>query len=126
MSDILIVEDEPIISLFLCTNLDHHNFTSHHVLSTESDAIHYLDSHAPSLILLDVQLKDDGNGLNVAQFASKAHPNIPIIFMTAYSDETLLNKISEMGHCYILKPFEFKQLYSKMRDVMGQVAVKRP
>ena len=120
MSDILIVEDEPIISLFLCTNLDHHGLRSHHVVSTETDAIDYLRSYTPTLILLDVQLKHDGNGLNVAKFSANSSPNTPIIFMTAYSDETLLKKIKAMGHSYILKPFEFKQLHSKIRTAMGQ------
>jgi two-component system response regulator LytT len=105
-TNILIVEDESIIAKDIQLSLKKLGYTVVEICSTGEDAIRVAEEHKPDLILMDIMLKGDMSGIDAAiQIREKL--DIPIIFLTAYADETTLNKakISE-PHGYIIKPFK--------------------
>ena len=72
-----------------------------------------LEAH-PDLILMDIHLKDDIDGITVAEMIHKQEP-IPIIYLTAYADDVTLQraKITE-PFGYIIKPFEQRDLVTNI------------
>jgi DNA-binding response OmpR family regulator len=80
-----------------------------------SDAIKTASELKPDLILMDIGLAGDIDGIAVAS-AIRGQENIPVVFLTAYSDDATLDramKASPFG--YILKPFEPRAVEAVIR-----------
>ena len=117
---ILIAEDNNItmMSLILtCENL------GHEVAETASDgaeAVRKALECRPDVMLLDIHMPGK-SGLDVLREVS-AQRKIPCIFITAYSDEELLNEASKLGAAgYITKPFSESQLKAQIRIGLQQL-----
>jgi signal transduction histidine kinase len=107
---ILIVEDEIIIARELEDIL--HNL-GHQVCgfaATAVDAIQKAQECRPDLVLMDIQLRGEDDGIQAAEKIKKLY-NIPLIYVTAYADQQILDraKITE-PFGYILKPVEPRNL----------------
>ena len=81
-------------------------------MSTGQDAILQAKKTDPDLILMDVRLEGDIGGVEAAG-KIKTLFNIPVIYLTAYSDKTTLQraKITE-PFGFLIKPFEDRELYT--------------
>lgn len=107
---ILIVEDEVVVSKVLSLRL---NDLGYEVVGTVDNAIEAIADAArlkPNLILMDIMLKGDMDGIEAASEIRK-NMDIPIIFLTAFSDEETLERAkitSPFG--YIIKPFEEREI----------------
>lgn len=112
MSDvkIMIVEDENITALELRERLEEWGYTVPAVVSTGTQAIQKAAETMPDLVLMDIILKGDMDGVEAAE-QIRARLDIPVIYVTAYADERTLQraKITE-PYGYILKPFEEREL----------------
>ena len=109
---ILIVEDENIIALDLRARLTGLGYDVPPPISTGEEAIQNVMSLHPQLVLMDVVLKGQIDGVQAAE-QIRAHYDVPIIYLTAYSDERTLQraKVTE-PYGYVLKPFEDRELYT--------------
>jgi PAS domain S-box-containing protein len=107
-----IVEDEFIISQNLKYKLEENGYTVVDVVSTGEKALELLsDLHAEvDFILMDIMLDGEMDGIQTAEIVKNLF-NIPVIFLTAYSSDTFLerSKIAE-PYAYILKPFSDREL----------------
>ncbi len=107
---ILIVEDENIVALNIKTILMH---LQHNVLGPVSSgeaAIEIAVSQKPDLILMDIKLHGKLDGIEAAEIIKKT-TEIPIIYVTAYSDEKILQRsVASDPYGYIVKPFDKKEL----------------
>jgi PAS domain S-box-containing protein len=112
---ILVVEDEAIISEDLQGILIKLGYVVVAAVSTGQQAIEKALELKPDLILMDIMLKDDIDGIQAAQIINSTE-NIPIIFVTAFADDQTLKraKISE-PYGYILKPFEERELNTNIQ-----------
>jgi DNA-binding LytR/AlgR family response regulator len=84
------------------------------VCSTGEDAIKTAEEVKPDLVLMDIMLKGEMSGIEAAgQIREKF--NIPIIYLTAYADESTLSKakVSE-PYGYIIKPFKEIDLHTSI------------
>lgn len=102
-TDVLIIEDEPIIGLDL-TRLTRE--LGHRVLgvaATRDEAVSMAHSSAPGLVLADVQLADGSNGMDAAADILKSF-DIPVIFITAFPEHLLTGERPEPAFL-ITKPF---------------------
>jgi CheY-like chemotaxis protein len=105
-SKILVVEDENIVALEIKKRLQKLGYIVPGVASTGEDAIIKVEGILPDLVLMDIMLKGEIDGIQAAG-EIRSRFNIPVIYLTAYSDEETLEraKLTE-PYGYILKPFE--------------------
>ena len=106
---ILIVEDERLIRLNTMKKLSKHGYEC---LGAESgsQAIRCISEQKPDLILMDIAIKGEMDGIETAN-QIKSIADIPIIFLTAYANDQTIEKAAALG-CdgYLIKPFKEKQL----------------
>jgi diguanylate cyclase (GGDEF)-like protein/PAS domain S-box-containing protein len=109
---ILIVEDERIISLDLKHRLEQFGHSVVGIVSTAREAIAQTDSLKPDIILMDIMLGGEMDGIEAADEIRHTHP-IPVVFVTAYADDETLARVKAAQPAgYILKPFKERELYS--------------
>lgn len=107
---ILIVEDELIIAKVLLLQLEKNGYSAQMATKVE-DAIDKASKYIPDYIVMDVFLKNNGNGIDAAKAIRKLGINTPIIFTTGNSQETTQEIIKEITNCYLLiKPVEYYQI----------------
>ncbi|MDK2833886.1 MAG: two-component system, response regulator PdtaR [Methanolobus sp.] len=103
---ILVVEDENIIALNIKKKLKSFGYTVPAIVSTAEDAIKMTEITFPDLILMDVMLKGEMNGVQAIEEIRKKF-DIPVIYLTAYSDDEVLERAKlTQPYGYVLKPFE--------------------
>lgn len=109
---VLIVEDEKIIALDLQRRLERFEYEIVGLASTGADALEKAKALAPDIILMDIMLAGDMDGIEAAKIINQTI-QIPVIFLTAYADEKTLERAKEAEPFgYILKPFKEKELYT--------------
>ncbi|RQD89035.1 response regulator [Methanosalsum natronophilum] len=103
---VLVVEDENIVGFEIKKRLKKLGYSVHAVAKTGQDAINKAATTYPDIILMDIMLKGDMTGIEAADTIRQEH-NIPIIYLTAYSDEETILRAKETNpYGYILKPFK--------------------
>ena len=110
-SKILIVEDESIIAEDLADSLVTMGYTVLDIVSSAEEAIVIAAEKQPNLILMDVMLQGKMDGIAAAE---QIHLNsqIPIIFLTAYTDDKTLQRVKTTNPFgYVVKPFEERNLH---------------
>ena len=101
---ILIVEDEPITANLINKILNNQGYRVVGTVNTGGKALDYIASKKPDLILMDIQLGDEMDGIETAQIIHEEF-DLPLVYMTSYTDDDTLDraKITE-PFGYILKP----------------------
>lgn len=115
--NILIVEDDALIVRTLGELLQSEGYG---VAATgrQDEATELLASRNFDLLLLDITLAQ-GNGFAVCAAARQAHPDMPVIFLTASDDEYSTVAGLDMGAVdYIAKPFRARELLSRIRAAL--------
>jgi two-component system response regulator LytT len=104
--NILITEDESIVAKDIQMSLKKLGYNVIGICNNGEDSIRTAEEHRPDIVLMDIMLKGDMSGIEAADQIRK-RLNIPIIFLTAYADESTLSKakITE-PYGYIIKPFK--------------------
>ena len=120
MAKILIVEDESIVSLDMQHRLQRLGYVVSAVASTGEEAIGLASDMQPDLVLMDIMLQGDIDGVEAADIIRERF-GLPVIFLTAYSDEGTLEraKITE-PFGYIIKPFKERELYATIEVVLAR------
>src|SRR5215213_6729104 len=103
-TDILIIEDEPLIAMDLESLVEGlgHNVTG--VARTRTEAVKLAATKRPGLILADIQLADGSSGLDAVNDLLKSF-EVPVIFITAYPERFLTGERPEPAFL-IAKPFQ--------------------
>ncbi len=117
--NILIVDDEPAIADTLAYALRADGFSVDHCL-LGGDALERLAAKQHDLVVLDVGLPDL-NGFDVCR-ALRRHSNIPVLFLTARSDE--IDRIVGLelgGDDYVAKPFSPREVVSRIRAILRRL-----
>lgn len=110
MKQILVVEDEAIIARDLQCSLGRLGYAVPVTASSGAEALEILEESTPSLILMDIGLKGAIDGIELAQQV-RARWDIPIIFLTSYSDEQTVARAKATGpYGYLIKPFREGEL----------------
>ena len=107
---LLIVEDENIVAMDIEATV---KSLGYHVVGRASrgeEAIEKALTHRPDLVLMDIRLKGQMDGIQAAE-AIRAKIGVPVVFLTAYADDPTLQraKLAE-PYGYLLKPFDEKEL----------------
>lgn len=111
-TNILIVEDESIVAKDIQHSLKKLGYTVVGMCSNGEDAIKTAEEMTPDLVLMDIMLKGDMSGIEAAD-QIRQRMNIPVIYLTAYADESTLNKAKVTEpYGYIIKPFKEIDLHT--------------
>jgi PAS domain S-box-containing protein len=103
---ILVVEDETITALDIERSLQRMGYVVAGIAGTGEEAVQLARQHQPNLVLMDIRLRGEIDGVAAAQ---QIHDELqtPIVFLTAYADcATLQRAKSAEPFAYLLKPFE--------------------
>lgn len=103
---ILIAEDEVIVAQWMKIELEDVGYEVLDYVTTGERAIEYALENKPDIILLDINLSGEIDGIDAAEKITDSL-NIPIIFMTGYNESSILEraqKINPVG--YLEKPVE--------------------
>jgi len=109
---IMVVEDEGIVALDIRSKLEDKGYVVPAVFSTGEEAIEGAGQHLPDLVLMDIHLAGEMDGTEAAEQIHTRY-NIPIVYLTAFSDDKTLNRAKAAEPFgYLLKPFEEKKLHT--------------
>lgn len=113
-TNILVVEDESIVSKDIQHSLNKLGYNVVGVASTGEKALELARSERPDIVLMDIMLKGDMNGIETAEII-RNELSVPVVFLTAYADESTLSKakITE-PYGYIIKPFKEIDLHTSI------------
>ncbi|WP_424356898.1 PAS domain S-box protein [Methanocella sp. MCL-LM] len=107
---VLVVEDEAIVQLDIKNRLINLGYEIAGTTAYGEEAIKKVSSDCPDIVLMDIGLKGKIDGIEAASQIKALH-NIPIVYMTANSDYTTLQKSKLTGPFgYILKPFDEREM----------------
>ena len=110
-AQIMVVEDEAIVAEDIQTRLTSLRYAVSAVVSSGDEAIAKAGETRPDLVLMNIRLKEDMDGIEAAE-EIRARFDIPVVYLTAYADEDTLQraKITE-PFGYIIKPFQERELH---------------
>lgn len=104
---ILIVEDEMIIAANISLQLTELGYQISGIIPRGEDALNHIKSNLPDIVLIDIQLKGELDGIETAQKMQELHSNLAIIYLTANADEANFNRAkSTHPYAFISKPFK--------------------
>ena len=107
---ILIVEDEKIVATDLKRSLQHMGYEVIEPVGSGKKAIHIAHEQKPDLVLMDIVLQGEMNGVEAARIIQEKD-DIAILYLTAYSDEDTFKQAKLTGpYGYIIKPVEEREL----------------
>jgi CheY-like chemotaxis protein len=122
---VLIVEDERIVAIDLQRRLTRLGYVVLAIASSGEDAIQKAIEMPPDIVLMDIRLQGAMDGVEAAGHI-RARLDIPIVYMTAYSDERTLQQAgSGQSRLFIRKPFEEKALRATLQRALDEHQPKR-
>jgi DNA-binding NarL/FixJ family response regulator len=107
---ILVVEDEAVIALRLQKRLAEMGYDVPDVAYSGEDAMEKARRIKPDLILMDVMIPGNVDGIEAAKMI-KTELNIPIVFLTAFSEDKIIERAKQAEPFgYLLKPFQDREI----------------
>ena len=117
---ILLVEDDPSLALGLCDTLEFEGFEVRHA-RTGQEGMALMRAEHPDCIILDLMLPDT-NGYKVCEQIRRDDPVVPIIMLTARSQEADKIRGLEAGaDDYVTKPFSVGELVARIRAMFRRM-----
>ena len=127
-----IIEDEPLIAETIKAILENENHVVTGISLRGKDAIFDIESLKPDLVLADIMLKGDIDGIQIVSHLKKTI-DIPFIYLTSLSDEKTLERVKSTNPSgYIVKPFNENTLmanielaYHKHQNIQSDISVNK-
>ncbi|MGT2493644.1 response regulator [Cupriavidus basilensis] len=122
---ILVVEDDRIVARDIAQQLSREGYRIVGSVSTGEEALRLCRELTPDLVLMDLRLSGDLDGIDVAT-QLRDGLQIPVVFLTAYADrETVQRATRAEPFGYLIKPFEDAQLRSVVQMALYKCAAER-
>lgn len=114
---VLIVEDEVIIALDLVHQMKALGCDVISIVTSGEEALRVAETSPPDLVLLDIKIKGRYDGIFIAKELYRLY-RIPIIFISAFSDEDTTEEAKIDGpFVYLSKPFSLQDLQSALEQL---------
>jgi len=124
-STILVVEDELIIAYDIKGILEQEGYNVIINIVTVPDAIKAIEEYDPILILLDINLKQDIDGISLGHYLLKKD-TIPFIYITSFSDNSTIDRVKDSRpHGIIIKPFKPLDIKTTVSVVLNNYKHKK-
>jgi DNA-binding LytR/AlgR family response regulator len=122
---ILIIEDEMIIAANISLQLSELGYEVTGILPRGEEALSHIHIDKPDIVLLDIQLKGDLDGIETAHEIQKLY-SIPIIYLTANADEVHFNRAKETHpYAFISKPFKKLDLQRAIELTVDRISIEK-
>ena len=120
---ILVVEDERLVAEDIAECLEGAGYEVCGIASNGDDALELAGEHRPNLVLEDIVIRGDRDGIETAVEMRKRF-DIPSIFLTAYSQNGILERAKEAAPLgFIIKPFDEEGLLSAVKLALHKAAL---
>jgi PAS domain S-box-containing protein len=111
-AQILVVEDEGIVAKSIQADLEGMGYSVPVTVSSGEEAIRQVEGTHPDLVLMDIVLKGQMDGIEAAEEIVNRF-DIPVVYLTAYEDNATLERAKTTEPFgYLIKPFEEKELHT--------------
>lgn len=121
---ILVVEDEGIVSIDIRNMLKNLGYTIAGVAFLGEEAVQKAESTQPDLVLMDIGLKGDIDGIEAAK-TIRDRFHIPVVFLTGFADENTLTKAKEADPSgFIIKPIKEEELLATIKRALSSNSEK--
>lgn len=109
--NILIVEDESIVAIEIESYIKKLGYSVAAICSNAKDVFTVISEQKIDIILMDICIKGELDGVETATLIKKSHPQIEIIFLTAHLDDYNVDRAIEIDPtAYLSKPFNREEL----------------
>jgi CheY-like chemotaxis protein/DNA-directed RNA polymerase specialized sigma24 family protein len=115
-TDVLIIEDEPLISMQLEVLVEDLGHTIFGTASTRTQALALVAERRPGLVLADIQLADGSSGIDAVNDILKQF-TVPVIFITAFPEKLLTGDRPEPTYL-VTKPFQDATVQAAISQAM--------
>ena len=125
VAKIMIVEDNTTVALDCRACLESLGYEVTSIEASGEEAIAQVEVKQPDAVLMDIHLRDDIDGIEVAERIYSRFA-IPVIFLSAYSDQNLLERAKCVGAFgYLIKPFEERELYATLEMALYKAKTEK-
>lgn len=119
---ILIVEDDSVSALNLKMSLENYRYDVIGIVSDTLSARNKIKIYNPDVVLIDIELQDDSDGIALAHFIRTQIPSA-FIYLTSHSEqETLIMAQETEPYGYIVKPFDPVNLHTTIQMALYRFA----
>lgn len=119
MKKILIVEDERILAVSLKMDLQGFGYQEITLATNFSDAVNAVESGQADLVLMDISIAGEQNGIDTARKIAEISP-IPVVYLTGEADESTRARAESVSNCkgYLLKPVNLGVLAPLLEELL--------
>lgn len=118
---ILIVEDEMIIAIDIQNTLHYLGYRQTVIAQSGEAALILVTRGTPDLVLMDIGLGGTIDGIDTAEQIRKSKPELPVLFLTSYSNTKIRERASIIPRSgYLLKPFTSDLLGNAVTNALGE------
>ena len=122
---VLVVEDDAIVAKHLEHMLLQKQYEVVALAASGDEAVKMAGALVPDIILMDIYLQGEMNGIRAAEQIRKQN-EIPIIFVSAYSDSSLLQQAQDCeSYGYLVKPIQDKELHAAIEMALYRHRTER-
>jgi CheY-like chemotaxis protein len=115
---IIVVEDNNIVSMNIKLLLESMGNEVVSVIESGEKAVIEVLREKPDLVLMDIKLSYEMDGIEAAE-KIHAEIDIPIIYITSYSDEATIKRAQKTNPIdFIVKPYDNIELYSRIESAL--------
>jgi len=128
--NILIVEDESIVAMETEAYVKELGYNVVDICTNGKDALAVTEEEKVDILLMDICIKGDIDGIETTEHIKKAHPKTEVIFLTAHLDDYNVDRAIALNPvAYLSKPFKHEELRVFLKiasqKVLGQAYKKR-
>ncbi|MFD2532252.1 response regulator [Gracilimonas halophila] len=115
---IIIVEDDKVLSLLLTKMIERLGHEVLEIITKGSDAIKIIKDISADLILMDIMLEDDVDGISAMSSLRESGLTTPVIYITGNSDPVNFERAKKTDFVeYLIKPVGFDELKENIEKV---------
>jgi CheY-like chemotaxis protein len=119
-ANILVVEDESIVALDLKHRLQNLGYAVVAIAASGAEAIEEVEETQPDLVLMDIRLKGDMDGIEAAR-EIQIRFGTPVVYLSALTDkDTLKRAEATRPYGYVIKPFDEPELHNTIEKALKQ------
>ena len=118
-TDVLVIEDDFVIQLFIEKTLNSLGIKSIDEVSSGEKALEILETNTPDLVFIDVGLSGKIDGIETARIIRTRH-HIPFVFLSGNTDMVTYTRAKkELPIAFIKKPIDEEALASILKKLFG-------